>query len=347
MDRRRFVGALAGSVLATSRTTRAQQAPKLPLIATLSAGSAAPADLRGFDAFLALTFLARMKDLGYEDGRNMRIEVHSSGGDPQRLTELASEIARRNPDVILTTSTPATYAAKLATSTIPIVMAGTLDAQAAGLVTSLSRPGGNITGLTAISLELMAKRLQFLRELAPKLSRLGFLERRQSQLGGALADQERLGAALTVEVERALDQAAKPLGIGVQRIYAQGPDDIRDAFAELARTRVEALYVLEAPGLLVDRILIAELAVRNRLPTISGTSRFADAGGLMSYGADFADVFRKAANYVDKILKGAKPADLPVEQPSKFELVINLKTAKALGLTIPQSLLLRADRVIQ
>ena len=144
MDRRQFVGALAGGVLATSRIARAQQAPKLPLIATLSAGSEAPAELRRFDAFLARTFLARMKDLGYEDGRNLRIEAHSSGGDPQRLADLASEIVRRNPDVILTTSTPATYAAKLATSTIPIVMTGTLDAQAAGLVTSLSRPGGNI-----------------------------------------------------------------------------------------------------------------------------------------------------------------------------------------------------------
>jgi len=342
MDRRRFVGALAGGVLVTSRMARAQQAPKFPLIATLSAGSPLPAGTGSFGAFLA-----RLKDLGYEDGRNMRIETHFSGGDPQRLREQASEIVRRKADIILATSTPATYAAKLATDTIPIVMAGTLDAQAAGLVTSLSRPDGNITGVTAISLELMAKRLQFLRELAPKLSRLGFLGRRNSQLGGALAEQERLGAALSAEIDRALDQSAKPLGIGVQRVDARGPDDIRDAFAELARSRVEALYVLEAPGLMVDRNLIADLAIRNRLPTISGASIFADAGGLMSYGADFADVYRKAADYVDKILRGAKPLDLPVEQPTKFMLAINLKTAKALGLTIPQSLLLRADEVIQ
>jgi putative ABC transport system substrate-binding protein len=260
---------------------------------------------------------------------------------------LASEIVRRHVDVIIATSTPAAYAARLATPTIPIVMGGTLDAQHAGLVTTLSRPEGNVTGLTAISLELVAKRMQLLREVVPRLSRLGFLGRRNSRLGGSVADLERLGETLNAEIDRALDEAGRPLGISVQHIYVREPNEIRDAFADLSRNRAEALYVLESPGLMIERKLIVDLAIRYRLPTICGIRTFSDAGGLMSYGADYTDVYRKVADYVDKLLKGLKPVDLPVAQPAKWELVVNLKTAATLGIAISNSLLLRADEVIQ
>jgi len=315
----------------------------MPLIATLSAGSPSPAGaVRVFDAFLV-----RMKELGYENGRNMRVEQYYSEGDARRLVELASEIVRRHADVIIATSTPAAYAARLATSTLPIVMGGTLDAQHAGLVTTLSRPEGNVTGLTAISLELVAKRMQVLREVLPRLSRLGFLGRRNSRLGGGVAELERLGETLNTEIDRALDEAARPLGLSVEHIYVREPNEIRDAFVNLSRNRAEALYVLESPGLMIERKLIVDLAIRYRLPAVYSYPIYARTGGLVSYGPDTVALLHEVARYVDKILRGAQPGDLPVQQPTKFELVINQKTAKAIGITIPQSLLLRADEVIQ
>jgi putative ABC transport system substrate-binding protein len=292
-------------------------------------------------------FVARIQELPYADKRSLHFRTHYARGDPRRLIDLAAEIAASKPEAIIATSTPATYAASLATNTIPIVMCGTLDAQAAGLVDSLARPAGDITGLTAISLELVPTRLQLLREVTPKASRLGFLGSRTTQIGGALADYERLNRVLDSKIEQALDEVTRSLGIHVQNVYARGVDEVRDAFAQLSEDRAEGLYVLESPGLMIDRRAIADLAIRNRLPTISGTRQFAEAGGLLSYGADLLDVYRKTADYVSRILAGAKPGDLPIEQPTKYDLVINLRTAKSLGLTIPQSMLVRANDVIR
>ena len=257
------------------------------------------------------------------------IEARYADGKFARLPDLAAEIVRLKVDVIVAAPTPAIRAAQQATRTIPIVMAFSGDPVGEGFVAGLARPGGNITGLSATVAEMAAKRVEFLKAIVPKMSRVAFLS----------------NAATVRQAVSGTEAAGQTLGVQVSTVLVRNPSELDDAFSTLKNARVG--------GLIVDLTLqehsrqIVDLALKSRLPTVSGPREFVEAGGLMAYGPHFSDLFRRAATYVDKILKGAKPADLPVEQPTKFELVINLRTAKALGLTIPQSLLVRADEVIQ
>ena len=274
-----------------------------------------------------------LKELGYVEGRNLTIEYRSADGLSERFTALASELVGLSVDLIVTRGTPATIAAKNITQTIPIVMAAVGDPVDSGLVISLARPGGNVTGLSSVTTEMDAKRLALLREVVPALSRVGLLLD-----GGSSTNQLQL---------KVIAAAAQSLGVERQLLDVGKPVDLAPAFDAAIRQRVDGLVVWQDVILQQNRTLIAELAAKHRLPAIYRSMEFIDAGGLMAYGPSYPDLYRRAANYADKILKGAKPADLPVEQPRKFELVINLKTAKALGLTIPQSVLARADEVIQ
>jgi ABC-type uncharacterized transport system substrate-binding protein len=334
MDRRTFLSGLAA--LGAASATNAQQPKALPRIAFLSAG--APVNPNpGFDAFKG-----RLRELGYEDKRNITLEVRYAEGNTERLPELASELVRQKVDMILATSTFAARAAKQATTTIPIVMSA-FDALVDGLASNLARPGGNLTGLTAMSTEVMGKRFQLLKELVPGVTRVAFLiQRREPGAFGTAAELEQRSRAYLENY----GIAAQPLGIALQQVQAKGVDEVRNAFQVMARDRVHALYAIESPELQIHRALIAELAIQNRLPTLFGNRRFVDAGGLMSYSPDVLESSKKMADYVDKIIKGANPGDLPIEQPTRFELLINLKTAKALGLAVPQALRLRADEVI-
>jgi putative tryptophan/tyrosine transport system substrate-binding protein len=341
MRRRAFITLLAGAA-AWPLATRAQQTGKIPRIAFLSAGAPLPNPNPFLDAFLG-----GLRALGYVDGKNIAIEYRYAAGDYERLQELAAELARQRVDIILASSTPATVAAKQATDTIPIVMTSTFDARAVGLIVNLRRPGGNITGLTELSLELIGKRLELLGEVVPGLSRLGFLTRTAYAEDGKLSAAERNLGQIQRQITQDMDSTARQLGINMRIVEAVALDEIHTAFAALTREQIEALYVLEAPSLMVHRALIAELALQNSLPTMSGARFLVDAGGLVSYGADLRDSFRRAASYVDQILKGSRPGELPVEQPTRFELIINLRTAKVLGLTVPPTLLARADEVIE
>jgi putative ABC transport system substrate-binding protein len=330
MARRAF---LAGCVILTvPRALIAQPVKSVYRLGILSA--AAPVQPSpNFDAFREA-----LRGLGWIEGSNISIETRYADGDYRRLPSLAQDLVGRRMDIILPTSTPAAIAVSEATGTIPIVMTGILDAQESGIVKDLARPGGNITGVTQISIQLIGKRLSLLKDAVSPLTRLGFL-RAPPALTGHTATIDRISSTM----EAATHQA----GIELRTIVALGADEINTAFTRLEAARLHALYVLESPALQVHQVLIADLALQAKLPTIFGIRQFVDAGGLLSYGADSRENYRHAALYVDRILKGAKPGDLPVEQPTKFELVINLKTAKTLGLTIPQSLLLRADDVIQ
>jgi putative ABC transport system substrate-binding protein len=274
-----------------------------------------------------------MRQLGYVEGQNVTFEPRWGRGEDDRLPKLAAELVGLKVDLIVTGGTAAAVAAKRATSTIPIVTATGSDPVAVGLVASLRQPGGNLTGLTSINSELAAKRLEFLRIVAPRASRIAVLWD-ETDAGS------RLGASET-------EAAAKTAGLTIHRVPVGSAAGLEAEFATAVRDRAGALIVVSTSRLFSHRKRIAELAVKHRLPTVVGFREFVEAGALASYGTDYPDLFRRAATYVDKILKGAKPADLPMEQPTKFELVINLKTAKALGLTIPQSLLGRADEVIK
>jgi putative ABC transport system substrate-binding protein len=278
-------------------------------------------------------FRQGLRELGWAEGKNIATERRFSEGKQERFRDLAAELVRLNVDVIVTSGTPATLAAKDATTTIPIVMAAVGDPVGAGLVGSLARPGGNITGLSLLNPAASRKRVELLKEILPGATRLGVLEHRTNPW--------------TTLMLREVDVTARALGMQVQRLEVERPTDFETAFGVATRGRTAALLVLEDPFFFAHRSVIASLAAQNRLPAAYGRREFVDAGGLMSYGASFPDLFRRAATYVDKILKGAKPVDLPVEQPTKLELVINVKTAKALGLTIPPSLHLRADHVIE
>jgi putative ABC transport system substrate-binding protein len=326
MNRRTFLSGLTLGTLALPLAARAQQAGKVPRIGFLFFGSPGPS--RELDAFRQ-----GLRELGYTEGQNIAIEVRFASGRVERLPELATELARLNPDLLVTPGTPASLAAKQATSTIPIVFAGVADAVGAGLVANFARPGGNITGLTGISAELGGKRLELLKQVAPKASRVAVLYNP--------ADRS------NVLVLKELQESAPALRLTLQPLGVRGPGEFEGAFVAMSRKRAHALF--GAAGILTTehRKTIVDLAAKSRIPAMWGERQFVDAGGLMSYAVNFYDQVRRAATYVDKILKGAKPGDLPVEQPTKFELVINLKTAKALGLTIPQSLLQRADEVIQ
>ena len=278
-------------------------------------------------------FRQGLRDLGYVDGQNITIEWRWSQGKPDRFPGLATEVVALKPDVIVASGTQATRAAKRATSAIPIVMTTSSYPDKIGLVNSLSRPGGNVTGLSNVGPELSGKKLELLKEIAPKASRVAVLFNSSSEV-----------EPLTV---RELSAAATAAGVEIQSVEVRSPDDFPTAFATLSPSRVHALLAIGNPINFRGRQLIADFALKHRLPSIYDERLFVEAGGLMSYAPSFTDSFRRAATYVDKILKGAKPADLPVEQPTKFELVINVKTAKILGLSIPPSLLLRADRLVE
>jgi putative ABC transport system substrate-binding protein len=304
----------------------AQPTSKTFRIGTLSPVSAAAG--RQFED----AFIEGLREVGYIEGKNVVIERRYADGQMDRLPTLAAELIELKLDVLFAPATAAIRAAKQISSTTPMVFAVVPDPVGDGLVTSLGRPGGNVTGLSMISGELSAKRLELLSEVIPKVSRVALLHS-----GSAGATYQ------VVEAER----AAKLLGKTLLLHEVKRPEDLLRAFTDMRAQHATALVVTENPMLFGIRIQVAELAVRNNFPTIFGTGAYVDAGGLMSYGASYTDLVRRAAFYVDKILKGAKPADLPVEQPTKFELVINLKIAKALGIKIPQSILLRADRVIE
>jgi ABC-type uncharacterized transport system substrate-binding protein len=327
--RRAFLGTLAGGLIAAPLAAEAQPAAKVARIGYLTGNLAGNPNLPE-------VFRQGLRDLGYVEGRNLAIEYRSSEGKRERLPALASELVALKVDVIVATSTPAALAAKQATRTLPIVFVGVGEPVTSGLVSSLARPGGNVTGLSVLSPELVGKWLELLKQAVPGVSRVAVLWQ-----PGAMDDRTE------EEMFKAAEVAARALGVRLQFIEARGPADFERAFSDMTRARVGALTVRPAPMFVSERRRLVDLAAKNRLPVVYAWREFVDAGGLMAYGPNLADLYRRAATDVDKILKGAKPADLPVEQPTKFELVINLKTAKALGLTIPQSLLQRADEVIQ
>jgi len=329
MHRRTFLAGTGAVLLAAPLAPEAQQAAKVARIGFLATNLAA-------NSHLPDAFRQGLRDLGYVEGRNVLIEYRDAEGKLDRLPALAAELVALKVDVIVAPNTPAALAAQQATRTLPIVFIGVGEPVRSGLVTTLARPGGNVTGLSVISPELVGKWLELLKQAVPGVSRVAALRQ-----PGAMDDRTEK------DMLEGADVAARKLGVRLQFVEARGPADFQRAFSDMARARAGALTVRPAPMFMSERRRLVDLAAENRLPTVYPWREFVDAGGLMAYGPNLADLYRRAATYVDKILKGAKPADLPIEQPSKFELVINLKTAKALGLTIPQSLLLRADEVIQ
>jgi putative tryptophan/tyrosine transport system substrate-binding protein len=332
MERRRFIEVIAGGLLAAPLAAEAQEqkAGKVYRIGFLALNLAAAPHVQE-------AFRQGLRDLGYVAGRNVVIEYRSAEGKYERLPALAAELVALKVDVIVAGGTPHALAAKQATKTLPIVFASAAsDPVTSGLVTSLARPGGNVTGLTGLGPELVGKCLEHLTQAVPGVSRVAVLW--QPGAFGERAEKDMLKAA---------EVAARSLGVRLQIVEARGPEDFDRAFSDMTRARAGALTVLPSAMFFGERNRLVALAAKNRLPTAFPWREGVDAGGLLSYGANVADLFRRAATYVDKILKGAKPADLPVEQPTKFELAINLKTAKALGLAIPQSVLGRADEVVQ
>jgi putative tryptophan/tyrosine transport system substrate-binding protein len=318
---------LAVFLLAAPLAAEAQAPAKVPRIGFLS--SQTPA----VSAPYLEAFRQGLRELGYVEGQNIAIEYRFSEGRPERLPALAAELVRLKVDVIVTTAPPAAPAAKQATSTIPIVFTSAIDPVASGLVASLAQPGGNITGLATMFSEVVGKHLELLKEVAPKVSRVAVLQGQSTPVN--------------TQTLRQAEGAARTLGLQLLIVQARTSAEIDTAFAAMRSQRVGGVLVLRDTFFFLQRTQIVALAAKSQLPVVYGFREDAEAGGLMAYGASIHQMWRRAATYVDKILKGAKPADLPVEQPTKFELVINLKTAKALGLTIPPSLLQRADEVIQ
>jgi putative tryptophan/tyrosine transport system substrate-binding protein len=327
MDRRRFLLTSLAGALAAPLAARAQQVPGIAKIGFLAtAGRLLAPNIAAFRLGL--------RELGYMEGKTVLLEVRLSGDAVERLPQLARELVALKPDVIVATNDVAIASVRRETQTVPIVMAFSSDPAGAGFVASLARPGGNVTGLSTLSPETSGKRLELLREVVPGLSRVAFLWTPDSR--GNLLDYKETEAV------------ARSLHVELQSIELFRVEDLDRAFSAATKGRAQALIVPAGNPIIIARQdQVASFAQRSRLPSIHGSRQYVDAGGLMSYGPSTADLFRRAATYVDKILKGAKPADLPVEQPTKFELVINMKTAKALGLTIPPSLLARADQVIE
>ena len=330
IPRRAFLGIVAGGLLAAPLAAEGQEA-KVPRIGHLNTNLAT-------NPHLLEAFRQGLRDLGYVEGRNLLIEYRDAQGKVERLPALAAELVALKVDVIVAAAggTVVALAAKQATKDLPIVFIAVGDPVTSGLVTSLARPGGNVTGLSLLFPELVGKWLELLRQTVPGVSRVAVLW----QPGAA---PERSEKVLLKEA----DVAARALGVRLQVVEVRGPADVDRAFSDMIRAGASALTVPSTPMFASERRRLADLAAKNRLPTVFSFRDYVDAGGLMSYGPDLPDLFRRAATYVDKLLKGGKPADLPVEQPTKFELVINLKTAKALGLTIPPPLLQRADQVIE
>jgi putative tryptophan/tyrosine transport system substrate-binding protein len=327
MTSRRTVITLLGSAAAAwPLAARAQQPAKLPTIGFL--GPNTPA----LDSRRVGAFVQRLRELGWIDGRNVAIENRWAEGRTERLAEFAAEFVRLKVDVIVTSATPPVIAAQQATSVIPIVFAAVGDPVGTGLVTSLARPGGNVTGLSLQATDLAGKRLELLHEVVPGLRRLAIMAN--------------AGAPPAVLEMAEVQTTARALGLEVVALEIRRPEDIAPAF-EAFKDRADALYVCNDPLVTTNRIRINTLALGMTLPTMYNVREFVEAGGLMSYGPNFLDLYRRAAEFVDKILRGAKPADLPVEQPTKYDLVVNLKTAKALGLAIPETFLARAEEVIE
>ena len=328
MRRRAAVAlAVALGLLAASSPGETAQAGKVVRIGWLSTGSTTS------HGPLLEGFREGLRELGYMEGKNITIEYRWAEGKIDRLPQLATELVQLKVDVLVTAGSPGIRAAKQATATIPIVMAVGGDPIGSGFVASLARPGGNITGLSNLAEDLVAKLLELLKEAVPGVSRVAVLSNPANPAHAAF--------------RQVIQSAARTMGVTLLSVDARGPHEFDGAFATMVRQRAGGLVELPDPMFLTERNRLTGLASRNRVPAIYGFREHATAGGLMAYGVNLRDSYRRAATYVDKILKGAKPADLPIEQPTKFELVINLKTAKALGLTIPQSLLLRADQVIQ
>jgi putative ABC transport system substrate-binding protein len=326
--RREFLGTLAGGLVATPRASEAQQTPKVPKLGILSTNSQASTSTQ------IEAFRQGLRERGYVEGQNVVIEYRFADGEPARLPKLAAELVGLKVDLIVTGGTSPTRAAQQATKTIPIVMTIGGDPIASGFISSLAKPGGNITGLTQMAGELGGKRLELLKEAFPRISRVAVLVDPASTAQGTISSGTRT--------------AAEALGVKLLALELRGPNPDLDAvFRTATRERAGALLITGGAAQSLHRKRVVDLAAKSRLPAMYASREFVDAGGLMAYGPSVADLFRRAATYVDKILKGAKPGNLPVEQPTKFELVINLKTAKALGLTIPPSVLGRADEVIQ
>jgi putative tryptophan/tyrosine transport system substrate-binding protein len=325
LDRRRFLAALTGSLVMTRSVANAQPTGKVYRVGFLL-GATGESVTSLFDALKD-----GLRELGYVEGRNVVFEQRYGAGHMERLPDLAAELVRLHADVIVTGTNIHVQAVRAATATIPIVMVFAADPVGSKFVTSLARPGGNTTGLSAeASPELWGKYLTLLKEVVPKLSRVGVLGQVSSHVG-------------FIE----LAAASRQLNIALEVADLKTPEDFNDVFAGMVRKRIDAVLIIIGPLTYLLQRQIAEAALKNHLPSITNAKQYAQAGLLMSYGPNLDDLYRRAAIYVDKILRGAKPADLPVEQPSKYELVINLKTAKALGTTIPQSLLVRADDRIE
>ena len=322
--RREFI-TLLGGVATWPLAARAQQAERARRIGALETTSL-PLNAANFEAFRQAS-----RELGYIEGRNLIIEYRSAEGRPERFPELAMELVRLNCDLIITRGTPAALAAKQASETIPIVMTST--AEPFTLVSSIAHPAGNITGLSSLSTDLYSKRLELLKEVMPMLARVAYLAH--------------MGNPTIVRSRCEVETAARSLGVASSLLDVRKPEDIGPAFDAASNQRVDALIVAADTVTQTNRQFIALLAARHRLPAIYASREFVEAGGLMTYGVSFPDLYRRAAIYVDKIFKGAKPAELPIEQPTKIDFVINLRAAKAIGLAIPESFLLRADEVIE
>ncbi len=326
MNRRTFLGTLAGGLLAAPLTAAdAQQAGKVPRIGYLSPTLSHPAEA---------SFREGLRELGYVEGQNIAIEFRSAQGNYDRLPGLAAELVRLKVDVIVAIVTQASLAVKQATSSIPIVMVGVADPVGVGLVTSLAHPGGNVTGSSSLAAGVVGKQFEALKETARSAVKIAVLWNPANSAFQTLQRKE-------------AENAGRELGMRLHFVEARTADELGPAFAAISRVRAEALVVLVDPVFARLGSQIAHQAAQLHLPSVGGERNYADAGGLLTYGPRYSDVWKRAAYFVDKILKGAKPSDLAVEQPTKFELVINLKTAKALGLTIPPSLLQRADQVIE
>jgi ABC-type uncharacterized transport system substrate-binding protein len=325
MKRRKFITLLGGAAAAWPLAANAQQPGKLPTIGFLGATPS-------IESQRVTAFVQRLRELGWIEGRTIAIEYRWAEGRPDRFAEIAAEFVRLKVDVIVTVGTPPTLAAKQATAFIPIVFAASNDPVGTGLVASLARPGGNVTGQANQISDTIGKKLEFLREVVPDLRRLAIM----ANVGNPANVLEMAEAQAT----------ARTLGLEVTTSEIRRAEDIAPAF-EALKDRADALYLCPDPLMNTNRTRINILAVGARLPTMHGLRDYVEAGGLMSYGPNFPDLWRRAGDFVDKILRGAKPADIPVEQPTKFDLIINLTTAKALGLDVPPTLLARADEVIE
>ena len=319
--------ALGATLLALCSSAVAQQTKKVSRIGYLSPSSPSA------DSARVEAFRQGLRDLGYVQGKNIVIDYRYAEGKPELLPDLAADLVRLKVDVIMTFGDPGTLAAKGATKTIPIVITDVSDPVALGLIASLAHPGGNVTGLSPLAKELSGKQLELLMEAFPRVSRVAVL----------LGQTSRSNALSLEEIK----VAAGVLQVALQPLQVRGPDDFESTFSAVKRERAGALIVLRTAVTNTYRARIVDFTAKSRLPAMYADSEFTEAGGLMSYGSNRLDLFRRAATYVDKILKGAKPADLPVEQPKKFEFIINLKAAKQIGLTIPPNVLVRADKVIR